>query len=213
MTWPTASWLIGWKACPLIELSLLSWPSIKKLFARGRAPFTEKPTPFVKSSREEGWATPGSVNASEIGFKLRKGRLLISGLLMLALSSPDCVWSSWPMEASTMTVVACALTSSVPLTVAVSDAFTSTLEILSTANPGAVTSATYRPGISASMRYVPWESVFVLRFSPPRSVLDAVTIAFGTPAPLLSKIVPAMVPLLVCAKLAPAARNTVATNT
>src|ERR1700738_1214276 len=117
---------------------------------------------------------------------------------MLALKSPDCVCNSWPVDPSTRIVALTPAISNEPLTVLVRDAFTSTPEILSSANPSFLTSTEYLPGKSASMRYDPDESVSMARGSPPRSRLVASTVAPATPAPDLSTTAPAMVPLLDC---------------
>src|SRR5260221_14214457 len=57
----------------------------------------------------------------------------------------------------------------------------------------------YFPGTRASIRYPPEPSVLAVPRVVPRSWLVAVTVAFTTAPPVLSVIVPAIVPLLVCA--------------
>src|SRR5258708_30100410 len=118
---------------------------------------------------------------------------------MLALRSPDCVCNSCPVEASTRIEVVWPASSSVPLNVVVNEAFTSRPETLISANPAFLTTREYVPGRSDSMRYEPDESVSVTCGAPPRSELVASTVAFRTTAPELSRITPAITPLLLCA--------------
>src|SRR5258705_480987 len=90
---------------------------------------------------------------------------------MLALKSPDWVCNSWPVDASTRIVELTPASSREPLIVVVRDAFTSTLETLSSAKPAFLIKMVYLPGKRASMRYEPVESVSTMRGWPTGSSL------------------------------------------
>src|SRR5579872_857146 len=115
--------------------SLLSDPSIKKLLARGRVPFTEKSKP-LENPYGPGRETPGSVTTNSIGLSPGTTRLLISTDERLWLISPLSVCSSRP-TALTSTIVSDEPTLSLPSAVVTTDAFTTTSSNFNTAKLGA----------------------------------------------------------------------------
>src|SRR5947208_403676 len=129
-----------------MPLSLLSKPSIRKLFDRGRSPFTENEAPFVRSSRLWTVTTPGSVGARANGLPDGIGRLRIYSCGTVPEIAPVSVWTCSTASDTTTVVVAVGSRNETfsELTV---DVCTWKLLTCDCAKPVAVTVTWYGPGV------------------------------------------------------------------
>src|SRR5581483_12492055 len=174
---------------PVVDFSLLSMPSTVKLLSRGRWPPTEGPVP-IPTPTPPALATPA---VSIDRFRTPKP-VLVVGRSWLAFELK--VFSTCAVDVSivtaaslTFTVVVVLATSSVRFAVATWFNVTATFFNVAVAKLAADAETSYCPGGRLLNRYSPlafaWAVLLMLV-----ALLVAVTVAFGTAAPVWSMMRP-----------------------
>src|SRR5436190_1791864 len=193
----TASWLSTKNEGPPIDRSLLSVPSMVKLLARARLPFTDSVVPSLLTLPKPG-TTPGASSAS-VSIPLPAALVGRSCTLRFSKVAETCEVSVWivvSVSAVTVTFAVAVPTTMSTLRLVISPSLTSTpVTVLALKPEIPATETVYLPGRRSGIKYRPSSPVTVL-FSAPVASFLAATLAPATAWPLGSTTAPLRLPVV-----------------